>query len=118
MITEELLKLCIQHLVWKYVINIPTHYAGNVLKISDISNKDTFRISEITAYDKRSCAPCVCDMFFLKLKETTNITASKGKANPLQSWTGPKGSWRLRLPDFNITGGRSLKVYEVENLVL
>jgi len=24
----------------------------------------------------------------------------KGKAIPLQTWTGPKGSRRLRLPDF------------------
>jgi len=24
----------------------------------------------------------------------------KGKANPLQAWTGPEGSRRLRLPDF------------------
>jgi len=25
---------------------------------------------------------------------------SKGKSNPLQAWTGPEGSRRLRLPDF------------------
>ena len=24
----------------------------------------------------------------------------KGKANPLQAWTGPEGSRRLQLPDF------------------
>ena len=29
---------------------------------------------------------------------------SKGKAIPLQSWTGPKGSRRLRLPDFKTIG--------------
>jgi hypothetical protein len=28
----------------------------------------------------------------------------KGKANPLQAWTGPEGSRRLRLPDFKTTG--------------
>jgi hypothetical protein len=28
----------------------------------------------------------------------------KGKANPLQAWTGPEGSRRLRLPDFNAVG--------------
>jgi hypothetical protein len=116
MITEELLKLCIQHLVWKYVINIPTHYARNVLKINNISNKDTLRISEITAYEKRSYALCVCDVFFLKLKENSNVTANKGKANPLQAWTGPEGSSRLRLSDFNITA-RSLKFIEGENFV-
>ena len=28
----------------------------------------------------------------------------KGKAIPLQAWTGPKGSRRLRLPDFKTIG--------------
>jgi len=28
----------------------------------------------------------------------------KGKAIPLQVWTGPKGSMRLRLPDFKTIG--------------
>jgi len=28
----------------------------------------------------------------------------KGKAIPLQSWTGPEGSKRLRLPDFKAIG--------------
>jgi len=29
---------------------------------------------------------------------------SKGKAVPLQAWTGPEGSRRLRLPDFKTIG--------------
>ena len=28
----------------------------------------------------------------------------KGKAVPLQAWTGPEGSWRLRLPDMKTIG--------------
>jgi hypothetical protein len=28
----------------------------------------------------------------------------KGKAVPLQAWTGPEGSRRLRLPDFRTVG--------------
>jgi hypothetical protein len=28
-------------------------------------------------------------------------TAANGKTIPLQAWTGPEGSGRLRLPDFN-----------------
>jgi len=28
----------------------------------------------------------------------------KGKAIPLQAWTGPEGSKRLRLPDFKTVG--------------
>ena len=30
----------------------------------------------------------------------------KGKAIPLQAWTGPEGSCRLRLPDFKQSGTR------------
>jgi len=29
---------------------------------------------------------------------------SKGKAIPVQAWTGPEGSRRLRLPDFKRVG--------------
>jgi hypothetical protein len=28
----------------------------------------------------------------------------KGKVTPLQAWTGPEGSRRLRLPDFKTSG--------------
>jgi len=30
----------------------------------------------------------------------------KGKATPLQTWTGPEGSRRLKLPDFKTIGTR------------
>jgi len=30
--------------------------------------------------------------------------AKEGKAIPLQAWTGPEGSRRLRLPDFKTIG--------------
>jgi hypothetical protein len=33
-----------------------------------------------------------------------NIYLKKGKAIPLQVWTGPEGSRRLRLPDFKKIG--------------
>ena len=32
------------------------------------------------------------------------VTAHKGKAVPLQAWTSPEGSRRLRLPDFKTFG--------------
>jgi len=37
-------------------------------------------------------------------KSLTKISKGKGKAIPLQAWTGPEGSRRLRLPDFKIIG--------------
>ena len=33
-----------------------------------------------------------------------NTGIVKGRAIPLQAWTGPKGSSRLRLPDFKTIG--------------
>jgi len=33
-----------------------------------------------------------------------NLDISKGKAIPLQAWTGPEGSRRLRLPQFKTFG--------------
>jgi len=32
------------------------------------------------------------------------MVKGKGKAIPLQAWTGPESSRRLRLPDFNTIG--------------
>jgi len=32
------------------------------------------------------------------------MVKGKGKAIPLQAWTGPEGSRRLRLPDFKTVG--------------
>jgi hypothetical protein len=37
----------------------------------------------------------------LSIKNTEKV---KGRAIPLQAWTGPEGSRRLRLPDFKTIG--------------
>jgi len=37
-------------------------------------------------------------------KECRKISLKKGAAIPLQAWTGPEGSRRLRLPDFMTIG--------------
>jgi len=34
----------------------------------------------------------------------TGRTKGKGKTIPLQAWTGPEGSRKLRLPDFKTIG--------------
>jgi hypothetical protein len=39
-------------------------------------------------------------MLFDDLKERRGYSHLKEEAIPLQAWTGPKGSRRLRLPDF------------------
>ena len=37
-------------------------------------------------------------------QRTMDVTLYKGKAIPLQAWTDPEGSRRLRLPDFKTIG--------------
>jgi len=39
-----------------------------------------------------------------QLREAVEVREGKGKAIPLQAWTGPEGSKRLRLPDFKTVG--------------
>jgi len=41
------------------------------------------------------------------------MTLYKGKAVPLQTWTGPEGSRKLRLPDFLTTAQDGGKVVSV-----
>jgi hypothetical protein len=36
-------------------------------------------------------------------KKSANVYYIKGKAVPLQSWSGPEGSRKLRLPDYMTT---------------
>ena len=40
----------------------------------------------------------------LLFKHAGNHVLGKGKAIPLQAWTGPEGSRSLRLPDFKTIG--------------
>ena len=46
---------------------------------------------------------CLCRLLNGLLKTVDQI---KGKAIPLQAWSGPEGSRRLRLPDFKTIGTR------------
>ena len=38
------------------------------------------------------------------LAPANTLMNCKGKANPLQAWTGPEGTRRLWLPDFKTVG--------------
>jgi hypothetical protein len=40
----------------------------------------------------------------VSVKSIYSIVKGKGKAIPLQAWTGPEGSRRLRFPDFKTIG--------------
>jgi hypothetical protein len=43
-------------------------------------------------------------------KQTNAVKAGKGKVVPLQAWTGPEGSRKLRFPDFVTTAQDGGKV--------
>ena len=45
------------------------------------------------------------------LQKVTHTPLGKGKAVPLQAWSGPECSWKLRFPDFMKTaqdGGKAV----------
>ena len=44
-----------------------------------------------------------------------NINKDKGKADPLQSWSGPEGSRKLSFPDFMTTAQDGGKVVSLEH---
>jgi hypothetical protein len=46
----------------------------------------------------------VCPNSYFNYLENLGKREIKGKAIPLQPWTGPEGSKMLRLPDFKIIG--------------
>ena len=48
--------------------------------------------------------PCVIMFLEFKTERIILFRMVKGKAIPLQAWTGPEGSRRLRLPDFKAIG--------------
>ena len=43
-------------------------------------------------------------IFCFTLGDCFTTTSDKGKAIPLQAWTDPEGSRRLRVPDFKTIG--------------
>jgi hypothetical protein len=55
------------------------------------------------------CVVSISERLPLKFKYVTLLDTKKGKSVPLQAWTGPEGSRKLRFPDFMTTaqdGGR------------
>jgi hypothetical protein len=62
-------------------------------------------LSTINTSPSRLCNPRGEGMLLdLDDKYIAPFYSGKGKAIPLLAWTGPEGSWRLRLPDFKTIG--------------
>ena len=57
--------------------------------------------------------------YAIKFTNTHINMAKKGKAVPLQAWTGPEGSRKLRIPDFVTTaqdGGKVVSLTHRQSL--
>ena len=58
-------------------------------------------------YVLRVCLQLLCDMFFILRRNERhmieNVHCSSRKSVPLQVWSGPDGSRKLRFPDFMTT---------------
>ena len=50
------------------------------------------------------------------MQSTAMLIKGKGKAVPLQAWSGPKGSSKLRLPDFRTTAQDGSEVVSLAHL--
>jgi hypothetical protein len=68
------------------------------------------KVERINIKSKQCCYPDVNYEQFWKRQRLLyrftkfSLPLVKGKAIPLQAWTGPEGSRRLRLPDFMTIG--------------
>jgi len=75
---------------------------SNLLRrITSVNMPNYFKLKKLTLLHTPS--------FYIIFKETDAKGKVKGKGNavPLQAWTRPEGSRRLRLPDFNAIGTRT-----------
>ena len=97
-------------------VNFTIHSGRIRLRVS-AKNDTPFCIIVIRSDDGQSfcilrCAtPVVSEQHTIKRHDASLHNSEKGKAVPLQAWTAPQGSRKLRLPDFVTTaqdGGRLL----------
>jgi hypothetical protein len=68
-------------------------------------------LEKLTGFAASQETPRICKNYYIikfmkhngsfSIKNTENV---KGRAIPLQDWTGPEGSRRFRLPDFKTIG--------------
>jgi hypothetical protein len=63
-----------------------------------VTNYQSTLITSHTSEDIIACHSTEYKKYAMPVE--LNLKKGKGKAIPLQAWTGPEGSRRLRLPDF------------------
>jgi hypothetical protein len=76
------------------------------LKCVDICFQQNTKVYRISVLEVYSITRYVCSISFFGF----NILTGKGKAVPLQAWSGPEGSRKLRFPDFMTTAQDCSKV--------
>jgi hypothetical protein len=82
---------------------------------SDLSDSTIFAFASRTLETTQQRVLCVCQQK-LEMSQSTNKREvlleinKKGKAVPLQAWSGPEGSRKLRFPDFITTAQDGGKV--------
>jgi len=73
-----------------------------------IKNWETPAATIVIVFLNMEAASCfetspITTLYILTCSDKTD-SSNKGKTTPLQAWTGPEGSRRLRLPDFKTVG--------------
>ena len=110
----HLLRICHVHIEVRLVLSASQCLVSYLLKpfslhtdmkykkIHIIFNvQSQYKISQVQFYTVRMMVSGTC-----LVPDTQCVSLHKGKAIPLQAWTGPEGSRRLRLPDFKTIGTR------------
>ena len=65
-----------------------------------------------------AAAAAVVPMLMHKFFLTLDASCKKGKSVPLQAWSGPEGSRKLRFPDFMTTAQGSVTYIKVKSVPL
>jgi len=86
---------------------IPNFTYVLITYLPEIRKEDFFIIhTKYTKIQKKTFPNLIFAKYVASIGFTTIVfqVKGKGKAIPLQAWTGPEGSRRLRLPDFKTIG--------------
>jgi len=64
------------------------------------TNRSSWNSTELPFYSSYNPRRAQISMYPFCITASKSMQVSKGKAVPLQAWTGPESSRKLRLPDF------------------
>jgi hypothetical protein len=90
-------------------VRISGSNAGHTMFRGSVRVLATHSIRQFPLHFPSSASPCAITFQLESTRKQFRVVkftkgCKKGKVIPLQSWTGPEGSRRLRLPDFKTIG--------------